>query len=123
MRFECVDLLSYSTGESYNLILDNGCLHHQHPGEIGAYLQKVVRLLDRHRPSYFALSTYKNPTLAERVDQNGRLHKYFTDKEIHEHLRLTHLEVFHEHEVFRPFKGDHYRFSICRIRQNEIASD
>jgi len=112
VRFQCVDLLSYAGGETYDVILDNGCFHHQHPEHHVMYLRKVRSLLD---PSgCFAISTFKNPSVSELIDQNGRLHLYFTDASLHELLGAAGFRVMSDFDTYRAKKRDYYRLTFCR---------
>ncbi len=114
VTFTATDLLSYEPRERYDLVLDNGCFHHQHEDEHVAYLRKAGSLLAPG--GWFVLSTFKNPLLEERVDGNGRIHRFFADHELHETLDAARLAVVREHDIPRPLRDDHYRLSFCRTR-------
>ena len=111
--FYCTDLLSYSADAKYDLVIDNGCFHHQHPDQLSAYLAKVVSILKKD--GCFALSTFKNPAIDEFVDVNGRLHKYFGDAELQKILSTAGFSVFREFDIYRANKKDYYRLSFCRL--------
>jgi cyclopropane fatty-acyl-phospholipid synthase-like methyltransferase len=110
--FAAVDLLRHRWDERYDLVLDNGCFHHQHPDHYRDYLGRVARMI-RGDGSY-VLSTFKNPDLSHRIDAYGRLHRYFTDSELHRHLRSSGLEPFDELDVWRERCADFYRLTYCR---------
>lgn len=112
-RFYCTDLLSFSADEKHDLVIDNGCFHHQHPDQLSAYLRKIVSILKND--GCFALSTFKNAAIDEFVDGNGRLHKYFTDAELHKILSTAGFGIFKELDIYRANKKDYYRLSFCRL--------
>lgn len=112
-RFYRTDFLSYSRDEKYDLIVDNGCFHHQHPEHRSAYLKKIAYLMNKH--AYFALSTFKNPDIEERVDANGRLHKYFSDADLQNILSSVGFQIVNQFDIYRAHKKDYYRLSFCEF--------
>ncbi len=62
----------------------------------------------------YVLSTFKNAEITERVDENGRLHKYFSDAELHRELKASGFEVFDELDLWRNRHRDYYRLTFCR---------
>lgn len=112
VRFVCADLLGYDSQSDWDLILDNGCFHHQHPDEAMAYLHKVVTLLS---PSgCFVLLTFLNPTRATYVDFHGRLHRYLSDTELRTSLQRAGMRVVRNIELYRGHPDDYYRLSFIR---------
>ncbi|MET3709956.1 cyclopropane fatty-acyl-phospholipid synthase-like methyltransferase [Sphingomonas trueperi] len=115
LTFRCCDLLTYAREdrEGFDLVLDNGSFHHQHPRQYDAYLAAIVALL---RPGgHLALSTFKQPDFPGHVDVRGRLHRYFEDAELSAILRRAGLVITATHDVFRPRKNNYYRYSICTV--------
>ena len=112
IQFVCCGFLEYSCESSFDLVFDNGCFHHQHPEHYKIYLDKVGSIMNVN--CCFVLSTFKNPEIREYVDQNGRLHRYFTDGELREILGASGFRVFKEFDAYRAMKGDYYRLSFCR---------
>jgi len=111
--FHRADFLSYFCDQKYDLIVDNGCFHHQHPEHQSAYLKKITCLLNKD--GYFALSTFKNPNIEERVDANGRLHKYFSDADLLNILSSVGFQLVHQFDIYRARKKDYYRLSFCEF--------
>ncbi len=102
----------FDPGQSFDLILDNGCFHHQHPEHYQAYLDKVTTMLAAG--GWYAISTFKNDTKTKYWDPNGRLHRYFTDVEFSETLEQANLKVHHEIDIYRAVHQDYYRLSLCQ---------
>ncbi len=112
VRFLREGLLEHEPERPYGLVFDNGCFHHQHPDHYGAYLARAAHVLADG--GTFVLSTFKNPELRERVDDNGRLHRYFTDEELHGVLDAAGFTVFHELDLYRVRPRDFYRLTFAR---------
>ena len=108
-----MDFLSFDSPELYDLILDNGCFHHQHPHQYTKYLNKVRSLM--HGRSGFVLSTYRNHQISEQVDSNGRLFKYFSDAALHEELSHGGLTVGYETTAHRSTQKGEYRLTFCHL--------
>lgn len=111
-KFHAAAFLDYAVDIPFDLVLDNGCLHHQHPDEYDHYLKHIAGLLSSN--GYFALSTFKNDERDVFIDGNGRLHRYFDEGELHALLSAAGFHVFHEHDLYRITKGDYYRLSYAR---------
>ncbi len=109
--FAAAEFLDWTPPRKYNLVLDNGCFHHQHVEGEGAYLGKVASILEAG--GWFVLSTFKNAGLSERYDANGRRHRYFSDVELHERLAAAGFVLLDEIDMYRLAKGDFYRLSFC----------
>jgi cyclopropane fatty-acyl-phospholipid synthase-like methyltransferase len=111
-RFWCVDVLGHAWETGYDLVFDNGCFHHQHPEHYGVYLDRVREMVAGRGGSY-VLSTFKNEALEERIDDNGRLHRYFSDADLHRVIEAAGLRVFDELDAFRVRHRDFYRLTFC----------
>lgn len=112
VRFVVTDFLAYESVDRYELILDNGCFHHQHEVDQIPYLAKAADLL---APSgRLALSTFNNPDIDQYIDDNGRLHRYFGVEELYQRLAAAGLEAVHTLDVPRLARHDSYRLSFCR---------
>ncbi len=112
VRFVCEGLLEHDG--AYDLVVDNGCFHHQHPDHARPYLERVARLAAGG--GFYVLSTFKNDALASRVDANGRLHRYFSDAELHGALEAPGFTVFDELDVWRNRHRDYYRLTFCKTK-------
>ena len=76
------------------------------------YLTAVVGRLSSD--GTYVLSTFKNSTPGHRLDEHGRLHRYFTDSDLHAQLRSVGLSIVEEWSVRRPRQGESYRLTMCR---------
>ena len=103
---------SFETDIQFDIILDNGCFHHQHPDQRIPYLQKISSLLNQQ--GCYALSTFKNETKSEFLDGNGLLHKYFKNEELHNIIADAGLIVFYEFDIYRKRHNDYYRLSFIK---------
>ena len=110
-RFTCVDVLDHVAPHPYELIFDNGCFHHQHPDHYRRYLAAIAARLAPG--GHYVLSTFKNPAIEQRIDDNGRLHRYFSDAELHRELRAVGFEPTLELDVWRERCHDYYRLTFC----------
>ena len=110
VRFVSEGLLEHDG--TYDLVVDNGCFHHQHPDVVRAYLDRVARMAAGG--GFYVLSTFKNAGLASRVDANGRLHRYFLDGELQHELEGSGFAVFDEMDVWRNRHRDFYRLTFCK---------
>lgn len=111
--FHELTLAEFTTAERFDLVLDNGCFHHQHPDERSSYLQRIARLL--LPGGCFALSTFKSGLQREFLDAKGRLHTYFQDDELAALLEAAGFQPFHQMDIFRKAKKDYYRFTLCNL--------
>lgn len=114
VRFRCVDLLGLAEDERFDLVFDNGCFHHQHPDHYPAYLARVGALLAPG--GHYVLSTFKNPAVTARVDDHGRLHRYFSDEELADVLAEAGLAVVHTQVVRQVARDEHYRLTYSQLR-------
>lgn len=112
--FHAVPFLDFAADLPFDLALDNGCLHHQHPNEYVPYLKHIAGLLVPG--GWLALSTFKNDTRDTFIDGNGRRHRYFRGEELHELLSAAGFDVVHEDDIYRIAKGDYYRLTYARRR-------
>lgn len=112
IQFIHTDFATFDTELKFDLILDNGCFHHQHPNYQLKYLNKVCNLLNED--GYFGLSTFKNDNKSELWDSNGRLHKYFSDEELLHLMNCAGFSMFKTVTIYRIQTKDYYRFSVFR---------
>jgi len=110
--FQAIPFLAFNADQTFDLALDNGCLHHQHPDEYIDYLGHIARLLVPE--GFLALSTFRNDAQDTFIDGNGRRHRYFRDHELHELLNAAGFEIMHEDDIYRIAKGDYYRLTYAR---------
>lgn len=83
-RFAVCSLADLDGTAVHDAVLDNGCLHHQHPDGYGRYLDRVRELL---RPGgLFTVSVFRSADGPGRLFANGarRLYREFTETELTE---------------------------------------
>lgn len=102
----------FETDERFDVILDNGCFHHQLPNVYAPFLERVKGLLNEK--GFFALSTFKSDSIAGFYDGNGRLHKYFKDAELRGILSNAGFEILTETDIYRKKWDNYYRFTLCK---------
>lgn len=81
-RFDTCSLSDLAGTAVYDAVLDNGCLHHQHPDGYSRYLDRVRELL---RPDgLFTVSVFESANGPGRLYANGaqRLYREFTEEEL-----------------------------------------
>ncbi len=100
----------------FDLILDNGCFHHQHPDDYMPYLEKIKISLDRL--GWLVISTFKSKFQTELIDSKGRLHRYFSDSELENLLRHAGFSMHESIDLFRVGPGDYYRLSFLNLSKN-----
>jgi EEF1A lysine methyltransferase 2 len=120
VKFVCGDVLDKGLSGKFDLIVDNGCFHHQHPERHQEYLALVSSLLADG--GTFVLTTFKNDSIEQRIDANGRIHRYFRDSELKSELARSGLLEFDRLDVFRRRKGDYYRISFARTAERGGAA-
>jgi EEF1A lysine methyltransferase 2 len=113
VKFVCGDVLDEGLSGKFDLIIDNGCFHHQHPEHHQEYLALATSLLADG--GTFVLTTFKNDSIEQRVDANGRIHRYFSDSELKNELAQAGFQEFERLDVYRRRKGDYYRISFARF--------
>lgn len=123
--FQSNYFLDIDFSKKFNLILDNGCFHHQHPKIFRSYLDKIHSLMDLN--SVFVLSTFKNEekenqylsdSIHQIIDKFGRIHRYFNDIELKDLLEDRNFEVFKSIKIPRNKSGNFYRLFFCRHLKN-----
>jgi EEF1A lysine methyltransferase 2 len=112
VKFICGDVLEKGVPGKFDLIIDNGCFHHQHPERHQEYLALASSFLTDG--GTFVLTTFKNDSIEQRVDANGRIHRYFRDSELKSELAKAGFQEFERLDVYRRRKGDYYRISFAR---------
>lgn len=76
----------------YDLILDNGCFHHQIPLDFSSYLKKVRNLMNNSH-SIYSLVVWNEQFCEYNVDYEGRYHHFFSSQEISSLLFENYLKV------------------------------
>ncbi|MFF7652270.1 SAM-dependent methyltransferase [Streptomyces sp. NPDC007983] len=81
-RFLTTSVMELAGSAEYDAVLDNGCLHHQHPDDYPAYLGRIRALL---RPGgLYTVSVFQSADERGRLFVNGasRLYQEFTTGEL-----------------------------------------
>jgi len=98
VRFEQGALLDHVTCEPYDVIVDAGCFHHQHPADLDRHLAHIRRLLRPGGTLWLATLTPREahdthaPHLAQ-PQTDGSFTLAFTEVEIRERLARTGFKV------------------------------
>jgi 2-polyprenyl-3-methyl-5-hydroxy-6-metoxy-1,4-benzoquinol methylase len=81
-RFTVSSLSDLDGTAVHDAVLDNGCLHHQHPDGYGGYLTRVRELLSPG--GLFTVSVFRSANGPGRLFANGarRLYREFTEEEL-----------------------------------------
>lgn len=103
-------IYDFDTFNKFDLIIDNGCMHHQLETQLISYLSAVINLLGPD--GAFALSTFKNNEKQDYYDINGRYHKYFLDESLETILLNAGFVSLHKQDIYRNRTNDYYRLWI-----------
>ncbi|MEU8031666.1 class I SAM-dependent methyltransferase [Streptomyces sp. NPDC049099] len=113
-RFEVSSLPDLDGTAVYDAVLDNGCLHHQHPDGYGRYLGRIHELL---RPGgLFTVSVFQSADGPGRLFANGarRLYREFTEAELTELVTAHGFSPAEVRLVPRGTGGLHYLVGTYR---------
>jgi SAM-dependent methyltransferase len=113
VEFHCTAFLDYEENSTFDLVLDNGCFHHQHPQEQAPYLIKISEVTTPG--GWFVMSTFKSFDPREAVDVNGRIHRWFSDDELTELINDAGFKISQQIDIYRPIKKDFYRLVFCQV--------
>lgn len=91
--FVSQDFLSFAnqSDQQYDLIIDCGCFHHQHPDDHAEYLQQIHSLLSDD--GTVSMVVWGEQFKPGDVDDYGRFHFHFTPDRIQALLRSNGLQV------------------------------
>jgi EEF1A lysine methyltransferase 2 len=112
INFIQTDITNLINSGDFNLIIDNGCFHHQDLSNYEKYLTAVKSMLREN--GWYILSTFKDTESRVVVDANQRIHKYFDDEELNELLLSNNLLVKEQLDIFRIDKNNYYRLSYIQ---------
>jgi cyclopropane fatty-acyl-phospholipid synthase-like methyltransferase len=109
--------------DHFDAVLDNGCMHHQHPTLYSAYLNKIHKLMKFD--SYLALNVYAEMDQSKAQGQikytdNERICKYFTRSEISVLLRTKGFRILETELIYRHNVDEYYLLIIAQ-KINEIS--
>lgn len=93
VSFHNCHFLSWSecTDQVYDLVLDHGTFHHQHPAEQGEYLSAIhQKIADQ---GLLSVVVWGEPFVDGNIDQNGRYHFYFEPEQLRQLLQAHGFQV------------------------------
>lgn len=93
VKFIQDDFLAWAMRQTqkFDLIVDNGCFHHQHPDEHFDYLQQISECLQSD--GLFSVVVWGEVFREGNIDDYGRYHCYFSPESIVQLIESTPLEV------------------------------
>jgi cyclopropane fatty-acyl-phospholipid synthase-like methyltransferase len=102
----------------FDAVLDNGCLHHQHPSYYRTYLTHLRTLLQPQ--GLLTLSVFHTDESQGRLFRNKaqRLYREFTEAELAELLHDCGFSVVESQSVARPMPGLRYLVVTARKVRN-----
>ncbi|MDI3389573.1 class I SAM-dependent methyltransferase [Streptomyces sp. B-S-A8] len=114
-RFLAVSASELEETGVYNAVLDNGCLHHQHPDGYPRYLRRIRELLCPG--GLFTVSVFEAVGATGRLYTNGgqRLYREFTAEELHSLVTAHGFETVATHRVPRDIEGLTYLVGVYRV--------
>ncbi|KMJ43979.1 methyltransferase type 12 [Xenorhabdus khoisanae] len=113
VQFRITPVTEFDGENLFDGVIDNGCLHHQHPDEYAVYLRRIHELL---RPSgLFTISVFESKEPGRLyANKTQRLYREFTDSELTELLHVAHFTFVSLHRVPRPTTGLNYLVMTVR---------
>ncbi|MGP3739708.1 class I SAM-dependent methyltransferase [Bacillus sp. 4A_MP2] len=95
VHFYHQDFMSWSMDQgrelTFDLILDHGCFHHQHPDDHERYLKQISSLL--HEGGVFSLVVWGEEWKTGLIGEDGRFHFSFSDTQLGEKICTSGLEL------------------------------
>jgi len=113
VNFYCTDFMEFNNDDGFNVIVDNGCLHHQTSDEIPAYLRKVRSSLTHN--GCFVASTFYDPDKHTYTDGYCRIHHYFSTEELDEKFIAAGFKIMDSVMIYRPKYQNYYRITFCSL--------
>jgi SAM-dependent methyltransferase len=99
---DLLECLKLGILEEYDIVFDNGCLHHQAKSDIPAFLLAYASMLSRR--GILSAVVWAEPFVAGGIDSFGRLHHFFSVDQIVEMFKCAGLQVL-ECERLRSAAG------------------
>ena len=114
------DFMAVALHGTYDGLLDNGCLHHQHPSAYPAYLAK---LWAHARPGATLVVSFFTPADGRTkgdlwLQHDGRLTKEFSDAEARALLQAAGWQTLDSCVV--PRESQHYHYLVVTARREEV---
>ncbi|MNE38358.1 cyclopropane fatty acyl phospholipid synthase [compost metagenome] len=114
LHFHCTDFMEFNDDNDFNVIVDNGCLHHQTSDEIPTYLNKVRSSLTHD--GCFVSSTFYDPDKLTYTDDYCRIHHYFSIEDLDEKFDAAGFQVTDSIMLYRPKYQNYYRITFCSVK-------
>lgn len=114
VRFDTCSLADLPGEAVYDAVLDNGCLHHQHPDDYSPYLDRVRELL--LPGGLFTVSVFASADGPGRLYANSaqRLYREFTEEELTGLVMAHGFELVDARSVPRGTADLHYLVGTYR---------
>lgn len=106
------NFLNYKKDVKYDVIVDNGCFHHQEETQWLSWLNKVYTLLKSN--GYFVLSTFCDDNQNSYIDGYQRQHHYFSDLKLESLLKNASFSIIDTIYIYRPKYKNYYRIQFCQ---------
>ncbi|MEU1403023.1 class I SAM-dependent methyltransferase [Streptomyces sp. NPDC005728] len=118
-RFEVCSLSDLDGTAVHDAVLDNGCLHHQHPDGYARYLGRIHELLCPG--GLFTVSVFRSAAGPGRLFANGarRLYREFTEGELTELVTAHGFTPVDVRLVPRGTAGLHYLVGAYRATSGD----
>ncbi|MFD7921576.1 SAM-dependent methyltransferase [Streptomyces sp. NPDC059740] len=107
-RFLTTDLLNLPEDTVYDAVLDNGCMHHQHPDLYGAYIERLWRVLRPGGTLLVSVFGAREAQGATYLSNDRRLCREFTEAELGDVFGQHGFTLSSCRSVPRDLPGRHY---------------
>lgn len=115
VEFVIGDFVKWSAdqaGGQFDLVLDHGCFHHQHPSDHATCLQGVAKLLVPG--GIFSLVVWAESWKEENIGEDGRFHLPFTLEQIESMIEQAGLSLLQVEEVRAKVGTNQYHAIACK---------
>jgi SAM-dependent methyltransferase len=109
-------LVGFEPAHPFTAALDNGCFHHQHPGDYAAYLARLREVLVPGSPVVVSVFTpdLESESGALHVLNDGRFNAELSEAELRAHLHAAGFEWIRSVRVPRPSLEMFYLVALVR---------
>lgn len=114
LRFEAVGLLDLPATAAYDAVLDNGCMHHQHPDSYGAYLRRLADVLRGDGLLMVSVFASGDGRGSLYTSNDERLHRDFGEQELVDLVTSVGFTFEGSCEVPRGLLGLNYMVATFR---------
>ncbi|MGW7574682.1 SAM-dependent methyltransferase [Streptomyces sp. NPDC054765] len=117
-RFLTTDLLSFPDDVVYDAVLDNGCMHHQHPDLYGAYIGRLWQAVRSGGLLLVSVFGAREAQGATYLSNDRRLCREFTEDELSALFGRHGFTLTTCRSVPRALPGRHYL--LATFRRDEV---